>query len=60
VFKVILTNKNGLNRQEVLYHFLTDVDGIRDPQNKIWLEQGMRIAYGHMPKTIKFQYDKYQ
>lgn len=59
VFKIILKTKHSSTHEELLYHFLTDIDGIKHPKNKEWLEQGLRIAYGSFPKSIKFQYDKY-
>jgi len=42
------------------YVLLTDYDGAKSKQNLLLLEQGLRIAYGHYPKSIKFKYDKYQ
>jgi hypothetical protein len=42
------------------YFLLSDIDGPKHKQNRIWLEQGLRAAYGHYPKGVKYKYDKYR
>lgn len=44
--------------QNMEYVLLTDEDNPNSKTNRQLLETGLRIAYGHMPKSVKFLYDK--
>jgi hypothetical protein len=41
------------------YTLCTDITGPNTKQNRKLLEIGLRIAYKHYPKTVKFAYEKY-
>jgi hypothetical protein len=40
------------------YVLLTDEIGPNSKSNRQLLETGLRIAYNHMPKSVKFSYEK--
>jgi|LakMenE01Jun11ns_1017448.scaffolds.fasta_scaffold8537805_2 hypothetical protein len=40
------------------YVLLTDETGPNSKSNRQLLETGLRIAYNHMPKSVKFSYEK--
>jgi hypothetical protein len=42
------------------YSFLTNITGPHHPENIKQLHFALKVAYGHVPKFIKFKYDKYQ
>ena len=45
--------------EKMQYVLLTDHDNPNSKTNRQLLETGLRIAYGHMPKSVKFLYDKF-
>jgi len=59
VYEFVLKRRDG-GYQSCKYELLTDIDGHKNKQNRIWLEQGIRIAYGFKPKGITYKYDKYR
>lgn len=44
--------------EKMQYVLLTDETNPNSKSNRALLETGLRIAYGHMPKSVKFLYDK--
>lgn len=44
--------------QKCEYTLCTDIDGPNSKQNKALLESMLRIVCGHMPKGVKFLYEK--
>lgn len=46
--------------QNMEYVLLTDEDNPNSKTNRQLLETGLRVAYGHMPKAVKFLYEKAQ
>jgi hypothetical protein len=42
------------------YSFLTNIDGPWHRDNVKDLHIVLKLAYGHVPKQIKFKFDKYQ
>ena len=41
------------------YTLCTDITGPNCKENRRLLETGLRLAYNHYPKTIKFSYEKH-
>jgi len=60
VYTFLQKHKYGPHHEQIPYNLLTDISGHSNIQNKKWLEQGLRMAYGYLPKSVKFQYDKYK
>lgn len=58
VFEFLLTTKHGTDT--IRYSFLTNISDPMHKQNRVDLEQALRIAYGYYPKAVKYKYDKYQ
>ena len=40
------------------YTLCTNEDGPNSKPNRKLLEEALRIVYGHMPKSVKFLYEK--
>jgi hypothetical protein len=57
-FQLSLRDTSGYKTEQ--YSLLTNVDGHNNRQNREWLEQGLRAAYGYMPKHVRFKFDKYK
>jgi len=60
VYEFNMSRRDGFGFITQDYHLLTDIEGHKHKQNREWLEQGLRAAYGYMPKGVKFKYDKYR
>jgi len=60
VYMFLQKHRYSCQHEQVSYKLLTDITGHKDPQNRKWLEQGLRMSLGYMPKSVKYQYDKYQ
>ena len=43
---------------DVEYSLCTNEDGPNSKTNRRLLEEALRIVYGHMPKGVKFLYEK--
>jgi hypothetical protein len=48
----------GVHFTDVEYTLCTNEDGPNSKANKKLLEETLRIVYGHMPKGVKFLYEK--
>jgi hypothetical protein len=59
VYEFVLSRREG-GYEAIKYELLTDITGPKHKQNREWLEQGIRIAYGFKPKGITYKYDKYK
>ena len=51
-------NEPYVGWEKMQYVLLTDHENPNSKTNRQLLETGLRIAYGHMPKSVKFLYDK--
>lgn len=60
VFEFPLQRRDGLGCIIQEYSLLSNIDGPKHKQNREWLEQGLRAAYGFYPKGVKYKYDKYR
>jgi hypothetical protein len=60
VYQFLQKERYSVATHPVTYKLLTNITGHKHPDNRKWLEQGLRIAYGFMPKSVKYKYDKYQ
>ena len=52
------TTWSGKHVTTMEYTLCTDHDGPTSKPNKKLLEEALRIVYGHMPKSVKFLYEK--
>ena len=43
--------------ERMTYTLLTDIEGPKNKTNREMLEQGLRIAYGVMPRGVRYRYD---
>lgn len=59
VYEFGLKRRNSVYKS-IKYKLLTDITGPNHKQNRIWLEQGIRIAYGFKPIGITYKYDRYK
>lgn len=48
----------GVHFTDVEYTLCTNEDGPNSKVNRKLLEEALRIVYGHMPKGVKFLYEK--
>lgn len=60
VFEILQKHRYSTTHETVSYTLLTNVEGPAHPDNRKWLEQGLRAAFGYMPKSVKYKYDKYK
>lgn len=60
VYEFLLSRRDGFGFICEEYCLLTNIDGHKNKQNREWLEQGLRAAYGFYPKGVKYKYDKYR
>ena len=60
VYTFLQKRKDSPIHEITTYHLLTDIEGPHHKENKKWLEQGLRMAYGYMPKSVKYKHDKYR
>jgi hypothetical protein len=59
VFEFPVTRRDGTGILIEKYGLLTNITGHKNPQNREWLEQGIRMSIGYYPKGVKYKYDKY-
>lgn len=58
VYEFLLKRKSpDRGYQRSTYTLLTDIEGPKNKRNRELLEQGLRLAYGMMPRGVRYQYD---
>jgi hypothetical protein len=57
VYRFPLSSKHG-GPVDHEYTLCTNIEGPNSKENRMLLESMLRLIYGHMPKSVKFLYEK--